>query len=601
MLDGNWGCGKTWFIGRFQEEYDKSRFTAKDEKYESKFLYVSLYGVTALSEIDYKIFQQLHPVLGSKGAQFFTKVASSFLRTSFEIPFGIGKTQAELNEDVMGDFTKYLTNTENRVLIFDDLERCDLPINDVLGYMNTFVEQQELKVIIVANESEIQKTDSRYKIIKEKVIGQTFKVSLDSDSAFRDFVNEVKNDEAQRFLESQKEKILSVFESSGYKNLRHLRHSFLDFERFYNSIEKRFLDVPDLMEELLGWFLIFSTEIKSGHMSPSDIGNIASVKTDEIRARLSGKEPEPSSNRNIVEKYKLLTSRNTLLSPEVWEDFFEKGIAFPLRISESLGKSKYFQDQPEWMKLWYYHFLTDEEFEDAKTNVLNQLKNKQITIPEEILHVCSLLLDLSRKGLYERGVVEIVKDGKEIIEEIRKTKVWNNPTKIRIEQRASSGLAYADWGSSEFREIYSFLNQKLAQAHIDSANDPQAGKPPVEILATDPDKFITIMRDNYENVPVLSQISPEDFFESFINLSPENQQNVSSHLNKGRYCHPETIKELMSELDFLEKFKRLLQKKAEEKEGKLSGWQLNLQSEWIEDAVGRLKNVQTSGTQMTSK
>lgn len=45
----------------------------------------------------------------------------------------------------------------NAVLIFDDLERCGIPINEVLGYINGFVEHQRMKVIVVANQKEVNK------------------------------------------------------------------------------------------------------------------------------------------------------------------------------------------------------------------------------------------------------------------------------------------------------------------------------------------------------------------------------------------------------------------------------------------------------------
>lgn len=41
------------------------------------------------------------------------------------------------------------------LICFDDLERCGLPINEILGYINSLVEHNMCKVIILANEEEI--------------------------------------------------------------------------------------------------------------------------------------------------------------------------------------------------------------------------------------------------------------------------------------------------------------------------------------------------------------------------------------------------------------------------------------------------------------
>lgn len=44
-------------------------------------------------------------------------------------------------------------------IIFDDLERCSIVIPNILGYINQFVENNGLKVIVIANEDEIIKLD----------------------------------------------------------------------------------------------------------------------------------------------------------------------------------------------------------------------------------------------------------------------------------------------------------------------------------------------------------------------------------------------------------------------------------------------------------
>ena len=43
------------------------------------------------------------------------------------------------------------------VIVFDDLERCEMPISETLGYINDYVEHKNVKCVIVANEQEINK------------------------------------------------------------------------------------------------------------------------------------------------------------------------------------------------------------------------------------------------------------------------------------------------------------------------------------------------------------------------------------------------------------------------------------------------------------
>lgn len=83
-------------------------------------------------------------------------------------------------------FTKNF-KIENIVFVFDDLERCSCPIEEIFGYLNTFIEQNKNKIILIANEKEIgsqsyeknngkKKEDdlvNHYLLIKEKLVGIT--------------------------------------------------------------------------------------------------------------------------------------------------------------------------------------------------------------------------------------------------------------------------------------------------------------------------------------------------------------------------------------------------------------------------------------------
>ena len=51
-----------------------------------------------------------------------------------------------------------MLSTIPSIFVFDDLERCDCPINEVFGFLNEIVEHENTKVIIVANEKEISGT-----------------------------------------------------------------------------------------------------------------------------------------------------------------------------------------------------------------------------------------------------------------------------------------------------------------------------------------------------------------------------------------------------------------------------------------------------------
>ena len=59
------------------------------------------------------------------------------------------------------------------VLVFDDFERCSIPVKELLGLINLYLETYDIKTIILGAED---KTDTReYKEFKEKVVSKTIK------------------------------------------------------------------------------------------------------------------------------------------------------------------------------------------------------------------------------------------------------------------------------------------------------------------------------------------------------------------------------------------------------------------------------------------
>jgi Cdc6-like AAA superfamily ATPase len=173
LLKGQWGSGKTWFIDKYCEKLKENK---------QKCLYVSLYGVTTFAEIEDQFFQQLHPVLSSKGMAVTGKIFKGLLRLSLKIDLdGDSKDDASVSPQIPEiNLPDYLKNTDQCILIFDDLERCKIDLGNILGYINSFVEHQGLKVIIIANEVELLRTDNTRKdeSSKQKIVIHLIDIKL---------------------------------------------------------------------------------------------------------------------------------------------------------------------------------------------------------------------------------------------------------------------------------------------------------------------------------------------------------------------------------------------------------------------------------------
>ena len=161
LIDGEWGCGKTYFIKEYLcdklEDHEKNK--AKTGQYkEKRIVYLSLYGVKSVDEVSKQIL--LESYLSKTGKikgvlKRGTEVTGKMLPVLFDI---IKAKGLELDVDNVSNAVGGLLSVKDSILIFDDLERCDCPINEILGYINTFVEHNGMKVILIANQKEIGKS-----------------------------------------------------------------------------------------------------------------------------------------------------------------------------------------------------------------------------------------------------------------------------------------------------------------------------------------------------------------------------------------------------------------------------------------------------------
>jgi len=573
MLKGKWGCGKTWFIKKYCKKLKKDG---------QNHLYVSLYGITSYTEIENLFFQQLHPVLSTKGMALVGKILKGLIKTSVKIDLdGDNKPDASINSQVPDiDLPERFKSADGNILIFDDLERCGIKKQDVFGYINHFVEHQGFKVIIIANEDDIiekDEEDTLYINIKEKLIGKTFEIISDIDEVLDNLSNLIENDATKKEIKDNINIVKETYLASDYQNIRHLKQSLWDFERLFSVLPADITSNKEFSKNLLQIFLAFSFEIKSGAILPTELKKFTSGYFDGI---FKEKNKEKSKYKILTEKYSNITFYDHIFELAAWELFFDKGIIDKEIILESLKKNKHFQDEntANWVKLWHFRDLEDSAFSELYKIVSQEIVNKKHKEIEVIKHITGLFLWFSDLGLINKTKKEIIKNAKGYIDYLKSNNLLsqsNANTFAAFDDDSWGGLGFAGKEISEFKELNEYIAKKTEETKIESM--PEAGKLLLQTMVSDTSKFYTQLvhtnsEDNlYYETPILNHINPESFVTEFDKLSPDNKRTVAYALT-ARYKHSIFLEKIHEEITWLEKVKSILSEKQQLLRGKVSGY-----------------------------
>ncbi len=586
LVKGAWGAGKTWFIRKSLSNLEKKG---------GKYLYVSLYGVTSAKDIEDIFFQQLHPVLSSKGMRLTSKVIKSLLKTTIKLDIdGDGKDEGSINSQIPDiNIPDYLKNTDDFVLVFDDLERCPMDLHSILGYMNHFVEHQGYKVIIVSNEEEVLvKDNDKYPKIKEKLIGKTFEVISDIDAALTSFIDEISVESVCALYKKEFDLIKLLYTNSKYNNLRHLRQSLRDFERLYQFLPNSSYEKNELIVDLLKLHLAYSFEIRSGHLKSIELKNILVSRVERLLDSMVDKKYS-----EVIDKYSSVNFDDPILNESTWVDILEKGLIDKDAISDSIHNSRYYRTEssPTWVKLWHFYDLTDEEFIYIVDDINREIKNRYYNDVHIIKHIGGLLFMFVEMGLIKKEKDVIYKelcDYIDCLKDERRLPISFKSERYYIDNEQWGGLGYAGQEIQEFKDLSAYLHEKIHMATIEAL--PNAATNLIELMKTDVDLFyiqLTPFNDKslYHRIPVLKYIDPSIFLSELLNIHPSGFKKISYVFGE-RYKQSE--KNLLhDELEWLIKLKELIYIRNNELGITLVSYKLKIMlKDYLEPAIERLQS-----------
>ncbi len=245
MLTGDWGMGKSFYIRN-----TLIPFLAAPKNGGYKCIVVSLYGVSALSEISRAIYMEAR----LKKLNFESEAGQAAILAGKTVLKGVTSVFGiDLSIDKRGLQKLFKSiDLSGKLVIFEDVERAEISILEFLGYVNSLVEQDGVKVLLVTNEEEIIKYKSirnykeddnpirrllkedkpeskeyteetiRYLETKEKSVGDTIRFSGDIKNAIKGIIQSFKDNPALlRYSEDQYvQEIAEIMYFMGSSNLR---------------------------------------------------------------------------------------------------------------------------------------------------------------------------------------------------------------------------------------------------------------------------------------------------------------------------------------------------------------------------------------------
>ena len=282
LITGKWGSGKSYYIKGLAKELN-------DNKREYLCV-ISLFGIDSVASLVKAVkecYLEANSTIFTKTARKIGKVVGKTVDSGLKVAEAATGGNVAVSAAQKGfssvlslgllDFISvknYIGRGKSKrkfVLVFDDLERCKISMIDLLGAINEYCENRNIKTIILADESKIlrneaslkkvtwkddekekeisiaeqQKSAENYSEFKEKVVFQTLKFEVAYSEIIDAMISSYKESVAGyvNFLHCNAEIVKQVFRESGYNNLRSIKAILTNFERVYSAINKA--EVPN--------------------------------------------------------------------------------------------------------------------------------------------------------------------------------------------------------------------------------------------------------------------------------------------------------------------------------------------------------------------
>lgn len=315
LLNGEWGCGKTYFV--------KEKLIPKIDKEKYQIFQISLYGVSSIEKIQDMIYGKwIKKTVGDKTVKLgpigdaLTKEIEMLGKSAVQFVENKIGTDGSALEAAKGILENNIGKNKTPILIFDDIERCQTDIIELMGFLNNLSENNGYRLILVANEQEINRDEddivrvlkyeialnsrldinkvikkrsngtlsgenqdkikidrdeleeianyyfdrkTTYERTREKLIGLTIPYSISIAESFEGIISKyIKTKSIKELLKLNKEEVFDLFEREEHRNLRTLIAACIAIEDIISSIEQEKISEKEILKDELKMIVLYT-------------------------------------------------------------------------------------------------------------------------------------------------------------------------------------------------------------------------------------------------------------------------------------------------------------------------------------------------------
>ena len=447
----NGDLGKTYFWNnKVRKKIETMQLNGK--KYTT--IYMSLYGISNLEEISKKIFIETTQLMDKNLRKFMDShkqtTIPEYAKKGIDMANFFGVTQS-------GDKVNYsdFFSTDDKVLCFDDLERANVDVIDILGYINNFVEHDHIKTIIICNEKELstklkssniemktfiatylldkqgdlKDTDkpmvekirdkiehvfdkaNDYERIKEKLIGETFEYAPKFDYIINGLLMRYENNQDLiRFLRENTGLIITTFNRSGTRNLRILKHALNDFKKIYEMVSKYYQNTSNrVIQTMLIFTIAVSFEIKAGRITKDKFLNIKD--NEEYKSLLVSSRVLLDNRQFYIKEFDNNYYYNFKADYRFFKfiEYYVRTRIFDMKIfkenMETIRNTIDLENLPAYKRLLTeeYWKIPDDQFSDLIEEILEDIKKGEIELID-IVKIFAYFQYFAKRGLIKYDI-----------------------------------------------------------------------------------------------------------------------------------------------------------------------------------------------------